>query len=433
MSKAQLKRKQREHADDISARAVVERRKPKRTTLPMLGDEASWPSIRRSVTSEDAQVYPPNVPSVDGESEYTETLKQTQAKRWLNFFFLCPDSSILYYPAKQDQRLPFRANVAPVYLVTSNVTTAINTRAAANCAFFGNIPTTPCTGPRSGKQMDTTERRISLLSNRTLTPFMFAWKALAAVEIRVMDVRGDPDMVEQLMKARLFPASAKDPRTLITFQALDDYTEHHLASKKSSYDYIGALHHLSDGFSTEAIPVGPLLSLFALSIQTPLKQDPREQFLFACRTWRKLQMDKHSGQAFDLGAEFPHRTPGSIIKYCVACPEDGFNMEPGWERTPDKLRHLNQEQWTLDGNFHLGQYTKNTDPNNICLVTDNGIGYFPDQVKVDKYLKNTSEDQEKSTCNYLKVINNQNKKKFKNMRYSGVKGEGPAWAFTYTF
>ncbi|KAF9066254.1 hypothetical protein BDP27DRAFT_1227801 [Rhodocollybia butyracea] len=133
--------------------------------------------------------------------------------------------------------------------------------------------------------------------------------------------RGDPDMVEQLMKARLFPALAKDPRMLITFQALDDYTEHHLASKKSSYNYIGALRRLSDGFSTEAIP------------------DPREQFLFACRIWRKLQMDKHSGQVFDLGGEFPHRTPGSIIKYCVACPKDGFNMEPGWERTPDKLRY----------------------------------------------------------------------------------------------
>ncbi|KAF9066588.1 hypothetical protein BDP27DRAFT_1227307 [Rhodocollybia butyracea] len=205
------------------------------------------------------------------------------------------------------------------------------------------------------------------------------------------------------MKARLFPASAKDPRTLITFQALDDYTEHHLASKKSSYDYIGALRRLSDGFSTEAIP------------------DPREQFLFACRIWRKLRMDKHSGQVFDLGAEFPHRTPGSIIKYCVACPEDGFNMEPGWERTPDK--HLNQEQWTLDGNFHLGQYTKNTDPNDICLVTDNGIGYFPDQVgKLNIMLYTGQSDMisQKSTCNYLKVVNNQNKKKFKNMRYSGV-------------
>ncbi|KAF9070268.1 hypothetical protein BDP27DRAFT_1221007 [Rhodocollybia butyracea] len=133
--------------------------------------------------------------------------------------------------------------------------------------------------------------------------------------------RGDPDMVEQLMKARLFSASAKDPRTLITFQVLDEYTEHHLASKKSSYDYIGALCRLSDGFATESIP------------------DPREQFLLACHIWRKLRMDKHTGLAFNLSAEFPHRTPGSIVKHCVACPEDGFNMEPGWERTPEKLRY----------------------------------------------------------------------------------------------
>lgn len=54
--------------------------------------------------------------------------------------------------------------------------------------------------------------------------------------------------VQQLMDARLFPASVKVPRTLMTFQVLKHYTKHNLASKKSSYDFIRALRALSDGF-----------------------------------------------------------------------------------------------------------------------------------------------------------------------------------------
>ncbi|KAE9392533.1 hypothetical protein BT96DRAFT_830492, partial [Gymnopus androsaceus JB14] len=167
---------------------------------------------------------------------------------------------------------------------------------------------------------------------------------------------GDPDRVQQLMDAWLFPGSMKFPRTLMTFRVLDKFTKHNLASKKSSYDYIRALRALSDGFFTQEV------------------LDPHSQFLVSTR----------------------------------------------WEKTPPELNHLNQDSKTMDGNFHLGQYVKNTDPNDISLVSDNDIGYFPDEKKVEEYLKRTADDKEKSTCNYLKVVNNQNKKKFKNMRYSGV-------------
>lgn len=56
------------------------------------------------------------------------------------------------------------------------------------------------------------------------------------------------------------------------------------------------------------------------------------------RIWRRLCAEKHSGQAHNLNRFFPNRTPGSLIKFCVLCPEEGFNMEEGWERTPDELK-----------------------------------------------------------------------------------------------
>ena len=85
-------------------------------------------------------------------------------------------------------------------------------------------------------------------------------------------------------------------------------------------------------------------------------------------------------------------------------------MEEGWERTPEEFkyvddlwykllsdqfpRHLVQIQETMDGNFHLNQFAKNTDPNDVSLETANGIGYFPDDNEVKEYLENTEETQE---------------------------------------
>lgn len=56
------------------------------------------------------------------------------------------------------------------------------------------------------------------------------------------------------------------------------------------------------------------------------------------RLWRRLRLDKHTGQAYDLSASFPHRTPGSLVTFCLCCPEEGFNMEEGWERTPQEFK-----------------------------------------------------------------------------------------------
>ncbi|KAF9070205.1 hypothetical protein BDP27DRAFT_1175383, partial [Rhodocollybia butyracea] len=128
----------------------------------------------------------------------------------------------------------------------------------------------------------------------------------------------DPNRLQQLMNTRLFPGSVKFPTTIMRFRVMDDYTKHNLASKKSSYDYIHALCSLSDGFFTQEVA------------------DPHPQFIVATRIWRKLHIDKHTGQIHNLSESdaFPHRTPGSIMHYCLACPEDGFNIEKGWEQTP---------------------------------------------------------------------------------------------------
>ncbi|KAJ7807726.1 hypothetical protein B0H13DRAFT_1669073 [Mycena leptocephala] len=84
----------------------------------------------------------------------------------------------------------------------------------------------------------------------------------------------------------------------------------------------------------------------------------------------------------------------------------------------NKHRHLNQSQRTLDGNHQCNQFSKNTDPDGISLCA--GKAYFPLDSEYQDYLKSVPTSTEKAMCNYLKVVNKQDKKKFKNMAITGT-------------
>ncbi|KAJ7822157.1 hypothetical protein B0H13DRAFT_1920274 [Mycena leptocephala] len=55
------------------------------------------------------------------------------------------------------------------------------------------------------------------------------------------------------------------------------------------------------------------------------------------------------------------------------------------------------------------QFNKNTDPDDISLCAGNG--YFPPSDEYKAYLAKIPVSREKSTCNYLNVVNKQDKKK----------------------
>lgn len=138
------------------------------------------------------------------------------------------------------------------------------------------------------------------------------------------------------MEARLFPATTKQPNTFFTFRVLEEFSEHNLTSKQAAYDYIAGLRRLTDGCFTQHTPVCCVsISQMLLII---FFQDVQSQFLAVIRIWRQLCLQKWTGQAHNILADFPHQMPGSLVIPCVACPEEGFNMEKGWERTPEELK-----------------------------------------------------------------------------------------------
>jgi CxC2 like cysteine cluster associated with KDZ transposases len=76
------------------------------------------------------------------------------------------------------------------------------------------------------------------------------------------------DHVDQLLSARIFPASMVRPTTGFTFKLLETFHLDCLQSKKSAYDYIGALRRRTNNAFPDDVPV-------SRTLQIPQKSDQR--------------------------------------------------------------------------------------------------------------------------------------------------------------
>ena len=58
------------------------------------------------------------------------------------------------------------------------------------------------------------------------------------------------------MRARMFPATMRRPMMAFTFNLLHQFHLHHLESKASAYDFIGALRRITNNAFAQDMPVG---------------------------------------------------------------------------------------------------------------------------------------------------------------------------------
>ncbi|KAF8966729.1 hypothetical protein BDZ97DRAFT_1756333 [Flammula alnicola] len=239
-------------------------------------------------------------------------------------------------------------------------------------------------------------------SEEDLLFFIVDVNGIHNTKLRFCHCPGADDRVGQLLRHRLFPATLERPKSAFTFQLLHNFHLHHLESKATKYDFMGALRRLTDNAFTNEV------------------SDLYSQFRIVTQVWTVLTATKRLGQAHGIDDALPHRPKGTLIIYCPACPEPHFNMLPGWEKTPPEFRHLIQMQMTLDGNFHLNRYIKNTDPHDTSLFR--GRAYIPDDQVYQDYVKKIvlATKADKYNCGHLEVLRKQNAvKKFKNMAVSG--------------
>ncbi|KAJ3574058.1 hypothetical protein NP233_g2032 [Leucocoprinus birnbaumii] len=195
----------------------------------------------------------------------------------------------------------------------------------------------------------------------------------------------------QLANYQLFPATVTTPQTAFTFQVLDDFHRHLLASKTSAYDYFNALKRHTDAVCPDLVP------------------DRYREFMLVMQFWRALALLRRAGQAHNIDLILKHRRLGSVAVWCPACPEIGFNIDESVVVWASDLKY---------GNFRLQMKKKNGDPDDRPLVE--GHAYFVEEMEYREYLKKVEGDSEVSLCSNLKVVRQQDRAKFKDTEVSGV-------------
>ncbi|KAJ3527974.1 hypothetical protein NMY22_g9581 [Coprinellus aureogranulatus] len=193
---------------------------------------------------------------------------------------------------------------------------------------------------------------------------------------------GAPSEYEQLLAARLFPATFRDPQMAFTFQLLHNFHVHHLESAESAYDFIGALRHLTDGLFFDQA------------------SDPYDQFRDVFKLYRLLVTEIRAGIFHGVNQAFPHRHADDV-----------------------GVRHLLQVLLTADGNFHANHYAKNHEASHESLLR--GRACFPDDSRYREFIqsvdmKASKSNADKTTCAFLKDVNRQDKSKFAGMDVSGI-------------
>jgi CxC2 like cysteine cluster associated with KDZ transposases len=118
-----------------------------------------------------------------------------------------------------------------------------------------------------------------------------------------------PSLVDQLLHARLFPATFDDPRTAFTFSVLKSFEAHHHESAESAYSFISALRHLTDALFYDDTT------------------DPYDQFCDVFKMWRLIKTEQRLGHQHGINNLVPSRPSGSLTGRCPSCPELGVNTD----------------------------------------------------------------------------------------------------------
>ncbi|KAI0070519.1 hypothetical protein K474DRAFT_1713270 [Panus rudis PR-1116 ss-1] len=165
--------------------------------------------------------------------------------------------------------------------------------------------------------------------------------------------------IQQLLRAKLYPATIMDPSTCCTFRLLEHFHMMTLQSKTTAYDYYQTLQMLTDSSG-----LGQTFNRL-------------HAFMHMVREWRNLKVLKRAGRGHEEDG-IEKTAPGELSIRCPACPVPGWNLPDNWDTVSDDMKFLYYIFVAVDANFRLKRRAisnESRDPalsldqNNICSCT----------------------------------------------------------------
>ena len=89
-------------------------------------------------------------------------------------------------------------------------------------------------------------------------------------DVRYCSCEGSEDPHIQLFAGGLFPATTKEPRSVFTFQVLDDFIRDNVECRTTAMNYYGKLHRVTSNAFPHLVPVS---YMYMDKIRTKYKTD----------------------------------------------------------------------------------------------------------------------------------------------------------------
>ncbi|RDX40319.1 hypothetical protein OH76DRAFT_1459536 [Lentinus brumalis] len=207
------------------------------------------------------------------------------------------------------------------------------------------------------------------------------------------------NVVEQLLRFDLWPATDCEPNTVFTFQMLEHYHVQSLQGKMSMYDYYASLERLTDNTGTTRA------------------QDRYKAFMRVVAQWRHLKLLKRAGRGHDHTGVAGTKQ-GELALRCPACPHVGINLPDNWETISDDLKYLYMMTVAIDACFRLKR--RDVSDTNKDPILGSGWAYFVEDTGYHEVLAGYGDQKEMSTCTGLSAVDHANTKFSQGYAATGV-------------
>ncbi|EAU81208.2 hypothetical protein CC1G_09452 [Coprinopsis cinerea okayama7 len=190
----------------------------------------------------------------------------------------------------------------------------------------------------------------------------------------------------QLLRHGFYPSTAKETRTVFTFELLDEYLLDSLETFTSTHHFYSKLRRLTNEPFPHVVP------------------DRTRELRRAGRQWRHLKDLKRHG--FAHTKETPGE--GSLAFFCAACPQPGINIPDDWEKDPEAWKY--SRSFVADGNFTCVHRKGRNDANEDSLVyLRNGEGFVAEKDAYAEHIRVSVEVKEAPTCHEHRAVADKSK------------------------